>query len=44
MATLNPNFAPTNRGVTCVHVPLGKRAYTVEIGEQLLRSAACLTT
>lgn len=40
MATLNPNFAPTNRGVTCVHVPLGKRAYTVEIGEQLLRSAA----
>lgn len=40
MATLNPNFAPTNRGVTCVHVPLGKRAYTVEIGEQLLRGAA----
>ncbi len=40
MATLNPNFAPSNRGVTCVHVPLGKRAYTVEIGEQLLRHAA----
>jgi 3-dehydroquinate synthase len=40
MATLNPNFAPSNRGVTCVHVPLGKRAYTVEIGEQLLRNAA----
>lgn len=40
MATLNPNFAPSNRGVTCVHVPLGKRAYTVEIGEQLLRGAA----
>ena len=40
MATLNPNFAPSNRGVTCVHVPLGKRSYTVEIGEQLLRNAA----
>ena len=40
MATLTPNFAPSNRGVTCVHVPLGKRAYTVEIGEQLLRNAA----
>jgi 3-dehydroquinate synthase len=40
MATLNPNFAPSNRGVTCVHVPLGKRSYTVEIGEQLLRTAA----
>ena len=38
MATLNPNFVPETSSQKDIFVPLGERAYTVHVGEQLLRS------
>jgi 3-dehydroquinate synthase len=40
MATLNPNFVPEFSGQREIHVALGERAYTVHVGEQLLRNVS----